>query len=101
MESLNVKVENMVSPTSGNEVPNQFIVTVGNKRYFQSYSTMIAMIETDSKGLDQVYLDCNCWNNSNTTNKYRNKFLGGIASKKVKERIEQGRYILMDLNKDN
>ena len=36
-----VKVENMESPRTGKKVENQFIITAGKEKYFQSYATVI------------------------------------------------------------
>jgi len=69
-----VKVENLTSPRSGKEVPNQFRIVTPDGIYFQSYKTLIVAI---IKG--QVYLDEKEWNCSMTTSKYRNQFLGASA----------------------
>lgn len=42
-----VKVENMVSNSSGREIVNQFIIRDGNKIIFQSYNSIIAVIDND------------------------------------------------------
>jgi len=87
------KVENMVSH-NGNKVPNQFILTDkrGN-RYFQSYNTIIAKIDT--KG--NITLDKDKWKYSSTTSKYRNLFLGE-NTKETKEKIKLKIYKLKNLN---
>jgi len=78
----------------GNNGPvrNQFIIYTDKGTIFQSYDSVIVA----SVG-GKIYLDENHWNYSVTTGKYRNKFLGeGI--KETREKIEDGLYILTDLN---
>ena len=87
-----MKVENMTS-TRGNKVANQFLITDNGDEYFQSYRSMIA-----KRSQGKIYLDEYYWDYSVTTGKYRNEFLGeGIAD--TRKKIEQGIYILTDLNK--
>jgi len=88
-----MKVKNMTS-TRGNKIANQFIITDDNNDMtFQSYDSCIA--KKIYNGL--IYLDENYWDYSATTGKYRNQFLGeGIAE--TRKKIEQGIYILTDLN---
>lgn len=87
-----VRVRNVLSPSSGREVANQFIINTPDAVVFQSYNSIIAMI----KG-GKVYLDRCKWDFSVTTGKYRNLFLGeGIAD--TRKKIEQGVYELADLN---
>ncbi len=73
-------------------VPNQFIITTHDATYFQSYNSII-VCETDGK----TYLDESMWNYSNTTGKYRNKFLGETR-KETEAKIKNGEYILANLN---
>ena len=49
-------VSNMIGNT-GQPVVNQFVVTDGDKKWFQSYDTIIAVIDNG-----QVTLDKNKWN---------------------------------------
>ncbi len=86
-----LKVRNMTS-TSGNDVPNQFIIDTNQATFFQSYSTMIA--KRNSKGL---FLDRNMWDYSTTTSKYRNAFTG-LTTKETKEGIADKSIKLVDLN---
>ena len=87
-----MKVENMTS-SQGNKVANQFLITDNGDEYFQSYRSMIA-----KRSQGKIYLDEYYWDYSVTTGKYRNEFLGeGIAD--TRKKIEQGIYILTDLNK--
>ena len=85
-----MKVETMTT-SLGNPAANQFVITDGSRRIFQSYSTVIAVIENGKVTLDSEY-----WDYSATTGKYRNKFLGeGIAETRAK--IKSGEYALADL----
>lgn len=88
-----VKVENM-SSSRGREVPNQFIITTDDGRFFQSYKSIIAYRPYRS---GKTILDEKYWDYSTTTGKYRNEFLGeGIAD--TRKKIASGEYLLADLN---
>ncbi len=78
----------------GNKVPNQFDIYDGDKWYFQSYQTVIAMRCAKS---GKTYLDQNRWDYSVTTSKYRNKWLG-MTTLQVKNAIKNGSLILTNLN---
>ena len=73
-------------------VKNQFVIRDGDKIYFQSYDSIIAL-----KQNGKIYLDVNKWDYSRTTGKYRNMFLDETI-KETREKIESGEYILTDLN---
>lgn len=88
-----MKVQNMLSPRSGKEVANQFIIQHDGKTYFQSYSTIIAVREGKKLTLDRNY-----WNYSVTTSKYRNEFTG-MNTAETKKAIKNGEIELADLNK--
>lgn len=88
-----MRVCNMVSPRTGKEVANQFIIRHEGVTYFQSYDVIIAK-EVGT----QITLDKNYYKYSRTTIKYRNAFLG-ITSKEVEKAIKEGGIILDDLNK--
>ena len=76
----------------GNTVKNQFIITDGNRKTFQSYKSVIAIKEDGNIILDEHY-----WDYSKTTGVYRNQFLGeGIAETRIK--IKSGEYKLANLN---
>ena len=92
-----IKVRNLVSPSSGREVANQFLITIhtaeGVKKVFQSYRSVIAVQDEHGK----ITLDKYKWDYSATTGKYRNQFLGeGIND--TRKKIEAGIYSLADLN---
>jgi hypothetical protein len=86
-----MKIENFTS-SNGNSVPNQFLLTDGNKKVFQSYESVIAVIENGKVSLDKKY-----WDYSNTTGKYRNQFLGE-TKKETEAKIKSGEYTLTNLN---
>lgn len=91
------KVSNMYSPSSGREVANQYEIDTGNKVYFQSYHTIIA-VRDFTKYPMTITLDKNSWDYSVTTSKYRNQFLGE-DTKETRRKIKDGTYKLKDLNK--
>ena len=99
-----MNVQNMTS-SNGNKVANQFIVTdEDTNEYFQSYNSMIAKkvyinIDFGNSNNDkiQILLDKKYWNFSNTTSKYRNKFLNE-TTKETQAKIKSGEYKLVDLN---
>jgi len=87
-----MNVQNMTS-SNGNKVANQFNVIDDNGfRYYQSYNSMIVKIDNNN-----IYLDKKYWNFSNTTSKYRNKFLHE-TTKETMAKIKSGEYKLVDLN---
>jgi hypothetical protein len=90
---MKIKVRNMIS-NAGNSVPNQFIITTPEGRYFQSYYSTIAF---KPFGDDKIELDEDTWDYSNTTSKYRRMFLNeGIDETRAK--IESKEYKLTNLN---
>lgn len=91
MKPLSAKVRNMTS-SNGNDIPNQFIIDVGDQTIFQSYDSIIAIKEGRT-----IYLDSYYWDYSRTTGKYRNMFLGE-DKEETERKIKEGIYILTDLN---
>jgi hypothetical protein len=90
---MRYKVKNMLS-NNGNKIANQFVINTRNKAIFQSYNTIIAIIDYKN---NKTYLDRNNWNYSNTTSKYRNIFLNE-KTKETLKKIKNKEYILKDLN---
>lgn len=88
-----ITVENMTS-SSGNDIPNQFVIRTPDGVYFQSYSTIIAFEDRKS---GKTFLDKDRWDYSTTTGKYRNLFLRE-KRKETERKIESGRYKLTNLN---
>lgn len=87
------KVENFKSFRSGNPIANQFRITLQNgTEVFQSYKSVVAI-----KVNGQTFLDRACWNYSNTTSRYRKEFLNE-DTKTTKEKINNGVYVMLDLN---
>lgn len=76
MEKLNVSVENMIS-SKGYVLPNQFIIHVDNKIYFQSYKTIICYVDKATRTLT---IDSGAYHYSKTTSKYLNMFLDDYFS---------------------
>tara|TARA_B110000977_G_C10624312_1_gene317515 strand:- start:213 stop:485 length:273 start_codon:yes stop_codon:yes gene_type:complete len=86
-----MKVENMTN-NNGNKIVNQFIIYQDDQIFFQSYNTMIAMVQDH-----YIELDANYWNYSKTTSKYRNQFLN-MTTKEIENAIKNGLITLTDLN---
>ena len=66
-----MKMEKMISRTSGKPVANQYIIRDDNKITFQSYNSPIVEIDMEEKKIT-VYKD---YDYSTTTGKYRNQFM--------------------------
>lgn len=64
-----MKVTNITN-SRGRKVPNQFIITNGNVYTFQSYNSVIAIVDFDNS----IITLGSDWNYSTTTSRYRNKF---------------------------
>lgn len=73
--------------------PNQFVIYTDKGRYFQSYESIIAFIPKGGKGLVTLGPQ---WRASNTTSKYRAKFLGE-TTKETQKLLDSGEYAL-DVN---
>lgn len=87
-----MKVRNMTSNSTGREIANQFIIEDGNKVYFQSYKTIIAM-----KQAGKITIDTNAENYSRTTSKYLYQFLN-TDRKSLLQDVKAGRIIRANLN---
>lgn len=93
-----IQVVQMNSATTGNPVPNQFMIFTNKYVYFQSYQTIIAKRERGFLG--KTTLDRNYWDYSRTTLKYLKTFLAINKSKKeIEKDIKTGVYKLARLNK--
>ena len=89
------KVNNFLSPRSNKPIANQFKIVMQNGlEVFQSYDSIIVL--KDKKN-DEIYLDKDHWNYSQTTSRYRKLYLNE-DTKTTKEKIKKGIYILEDLN---
>ena len=82
-----------MTSNNGKSVPNQLIITDGNKEVFQSYSSIIAVRENGKLTFDEEK-----WNYSSTTSKYRNQFTG-LDTKETEKKIKSGEIKFADLNK--
>ena len=89
-------VDNFTS-LQGHKVANQFEIKLNPYSIFQSYKTIIAVKNMDT---DQVILDRGSWECSRTTSKYRTQFLGEITQR-TRVKVNNGTYILKDLNKNS
>ena len=87
-----IKIENMMS-SKGNKIANKFKIFTEEGVYFQSYQSIIAFKPYEGK----IQLDENTWDYSVTTGKYRNMFLRK-TKKETEKKIDDGTYILTDLN---
>ena len=73
-----MKVRNMVSSRSGNAVANQFVMVGDNKAVFQSYDSIICVIDYSKEGAERITLGRD-WDYSRTTAKYLHQFLREYA----------------------
>lgn len=69
-----MKVTNITN-SRGRKVPNQFIIENENVYTFQSYDSIIAIVDFDNS---TITLGSD-WNYSTTTSRYRNKFFEGLG----------------------
>lgn len=90
---MRIKVTNM-STYSGRHAYGQYIIRINGTEIFQSYDTVIAKMHKA-----RIYLDKTYWNYSNTTARYRNKYLGEDI-RTTRKKIINGTYKLVDLNKE-
>lgn len=66
-----IHVEPLTSPRTGEPVKNQYVITTGKERAFQSYNSLIAVYDWSENVLTLGY----DWDYSVTTLKYLNQFL--------------------------
>lgn len=90
------KIKNLTSPRTGKPVANQYEILEDNRRIFQSYDSIIVVVEDDGN-MGKVTLDDTYWNYSKTTSKYRNRFLRE-NTEETRAKIESGEYTLANLN---
>lgn len=69
-----MKVTNLTNGR-GRKVANQFIITNGNVYTFQSYNSVVAVVNFDNS---TITIGGN-WNYSTTTSRYRNAFFEGLG----------------------
>ena len=86
-----MKVQNIVN-SNGNKVPNQFVISDGNRDIFQSYKTVIAICSAND-----IILDNDALNYSKTTSKYLYQFLNK-DKKTILNLIKNGKITLRNLN---
>lgn len=89
-----MKVTNMTN-SRGRKVANQFIITNGNVYTFQSYDSVIAVVNFDNS---TITLGSD-WNYSTTTSRYRNAFFETLGldemsdTASIKEAIKNGENV--------
>lgn len=69
-----MKVTNITNGR-GRKVPNQFIIESGNVYTFQSYNSVVAVVDFDNS---IITLGCD-WNYSTTTARHRNNFFNTLG----------------------
>lgn len=84
-----MKILNFISLKSGRAISNQFIINNGNDYVFQSYLSLIASYNDDTK----VLLVSDKWNYSKTTLKYFYQFLREYTPYIVRTKQEFERII--------
>jgi hypothetical protein len=87
-------ISNMVGH-NGTEVKNQFIIKTKGTTIFQSYGSIICVINHNT---GSITLDKNYWDYSTTTGKYRNLFLRE-TKQETEKKIKSKEYKLKNLNK--
>jgi hypothetical protein len=87
------RVTALLNERTGRPVINHFIITEEGKTFFQSYKSIICMIDENGK----ITLDSVFWNYSATTAKYRSMFLQE-TTKETEKKIKAGVYKLEKLN---
>ncbi len=87
------KVTQMTSQRSGNPIANQFKISTPKGLFFQSYSSIIALIDNKNNIiLDEYYHDY-----SRTTSKYLTQFLD-MNTQERRKAIKGGEIKLKNLN---
>ena len=86
-----MKVTNITN-SRGRKVANQFIITDGNVYTFQSYNSVVAVVDFDNSAITLG----GDWNYSTTTSRYRNKFFETLGldemsdTASIREAIKNG-----------
>ena len=87
---MKTKIEQMENIHHGGK--DHYIITVGNKKYFESYGKLIAIVSNGKVTLNAYY-----WDYSKTTAAYRNRFLG-VSNKECHKRVASGEYRVRELD---
>lgn len=69
MQNFNFRVEQMIN-NNNNPAANQFVINGEGKKIFQSYDSIIAVVDYNNKTIELG----EDWNYSRTTGKHRNIF---------------------------
>ena len=89
-----MKITN-VTNSRGRKVPNQFIIENGNIYTFQSYNSVIAVVNFDNSTITLG----GDWSYSTTTSRYRNKFFETLGlyemsnTESVRKAINDGEIV--------
>lgn len=89
-----MKVTNITN-SRGRKVANQFIITDGNVYTFQSYDSVVAVVDFDNS----IITLGSDWNYSTTTSRYRNAFFETLGldelsdTASIREAIKNGEIV--------
>lgn len=89
-----MKVTNITN-SKGRKVANQFMIENGNVYTFQSYNSVVAVVNFDNSTITLG----GDWNYSTTTSRYRNAFFEGLGldelsdTKSVRKAINDGEIV--------
>lgn len=89
-----MKVTNMIN-SRGRKVANQFIIENDNVYTFQSYNSVVAVVNFDNSTITLG----NDWNYSTTTSRYRNAFFQALGldemsdTESVRKAINDGEIV--------
>ena len=75
MMNFNFRVEQMIN-NNDNPAANQFVISGENKKIFQSYDSIIAIVDYSNKTIELG----EDWNYSRTTGKHRNIFFNDYVN---------------------
>jgi len=87
-------VRQMTSPRTGNPVANQFEIRTPKGVFFQSYKSIIALVDNNNN----IILDEYFYDYSRTTSKYLTQFLG-LNTQERRKMIKSKEIKLKNLNK--
>lgn len=79
-----ISVRNLLSPRSGREVPNQFMIHCNGDVYFQSYDSVCACYHFNQEEGGYILILGYYWDYSRTTMKYFREWLDELGLLSVK-----------------
>lgn len=95
---MKIQVTNMESPRTGLPVANQYVIITGDGIYFQSYQTVVAMLDNSGK----IWVKENAWEYSKTTSKYLSEWFcnytvyNGMTKKQGEKLMRDGVFGIME-----